>query len=305
MPIATPSTSRSAARPRRPAVKPMATIAVIGAKIGRGMVEDTHAELPRQPGGDRRLKHRAENRADARHAIARPGLDPGKVGSQRGHGAFSPGERPGRHRPGRQRWPKWWARGRAATTSGVAATRRASAERLSSSRDEDVPVPLDPLVAAAREDERLAAHDRPVPLVDVRRDDEVHLAVLVLEQHEHDPVRGRRALTRDRHPRERDRRPVPRLVELGARERAGRQVRAEERERVRPDREARVPVVGEHPLPAREVGAARASPPSARAGAGAASPRRACPGPTAGRVASPSSQRRSRRAGRSRRTRRP
>ena len=33
-----------------------------------------------------------------------------------------------------QRWPKWWARGSAVTTSGVSATRRASAERLSSSR---------------------------------------------------------------------------------------------------------------------------------------------------------------------------
>ena len=31
-----------------------------------------------------------------------------------------------------QRCPKWWARGSAATTSGVSATRRASAERLSS-----------------------------------------------------------------------------------------------------------------------------------------------------------------------------
>ncbi len=33
-----------------------------------------------------------------------------------------------------QRWPKWWARGSAVTRSGVSATRRASAERLSSSR---------------------------------------------------------------------------------------------------------------------------------------------------------------------------
>lgn len=32
-----------------------------------------------------------------------------------------------------QRCPKWWARGRHVTTSGVAATRRASGERLSSS----------------------------------------------------------------------------------------------------------------------------------------------------------------------------
>ena len=35
-------------------------------------------------------------------------------------------------------------------------------------------------------------------LVDGRRDDQVHLAVLVLEQHEDDPVGGRGALAGDR-----------------------------------------------------------------------------------------------------------
>ena len=85
--------------------------------------------------------------------------------------------------------------------------------------DEHVAVPLDALEAAADEDERLAADDRPVPLVDLLRDDEVHLAMLVLEQHEHDPLRGGGTLARDRHAGERDRRPVPRLVQLGARER--------------------------------------------------------------------------------------
>ena len=38
------------------------------------------------------------------------------------------------------------------------------------------------------EQERLAADDRAVPLVELRRDDQVHLAELVLEQHEDDPV---------------------------------------------------------------------------------------------------------------------
>ena len=36
MPIATPTTSSTAARPRRPDVKPIATMATIGAKMGRG-----------------------------------------------------------------------------------------------------------------------------------------------------------------------------------------------------------------------------------------------------------------------------
>ena len=49
--------------------------------------------------------------------------------------------------------------------------------------DEDVPVPLDALVAAADEDDRLGADDPAVALLDVIRDDEIHLAVLVLEQH--------------------------------------------------------------------------------------------------------------------------
>ena len=63
--------------------------------------------------------------------------------------------------------------------------------------DEDVLVAADPLEAAAREQQRLAAHDGAVRLVDGRRDDQVHLAMLVLEQHEDDAVRGRRPLARD------------------------------------------------------------------------------------------------------------
>ena len=93
-----------------------------------------------------------------------------------------------------------------------------------------------------------------MPLVDVLRDDEVHLAVLVLEQHEHDPLRGRRPLPRDREAGEGDRRAVRRLVQLGARERPPRAGAAGAASADGPDGEARLPVVGEHPLPAREVG---------------------------------------------------
>ena len=47
---------------------------------------------------------------------------------------------------------------------------------------------------------------------------------------------------------------APCLMQLGARQRPRRQVRTEERERVRPDRETGLPVVREHSLPARQVG---------------------------------------------------
>ena len=86
------------------------------------------------------------------------------------------------------------------------------------------------LEAAAGEEQRLAADDRAVPLVDLRRDDQVHLAVLVLEQHEDDPVRGRRAAgARPPCPATATCRPCALRVELRARERPGGQVRAEQR----------------------------------------------------------------------------
>ena len=66
----------------------------------------------------------------------------------------------------------------------------------------------------SREDQRLAAHDRAVALVDLRRDDQVHLAELVLEQHEDDPLRGRRALARDRHAGDRHARAMLLLAQL-------------------------------------------------------------------------------------------
>src|SRR5213592_2347797 len=55
--------------------------------------------------------------------------------------------------------------------------------------DDHVPVLLEALEAAAREEERLAADEHAEALVDLRRDDEVHLTVLVLEEHEDDTVR--------------------------------------------------------------------------------------------------------------------
>jgi len=53
-------------------------------------------------------------------------------------------------------------------------------------------------------------------LVDLRRDDDVDGAVLVLEQQEQDPLRRPRALARDDEPADADRRPVlqaPKLVD--------------------------------------------------------------------------------------------
>ena len=102
-----------------------------------------------------------------------------------------------------QRCPKWCARGSAPPTSASLATRRASGPSVSSSSTSTFSLRSIALEAAAREEQRLAADDRAVALVDRRRDDQVHLAVLVLEQHEDDALRGRRALARDRHARRR------------------------------------------------------------------------------------------------------
>ncbi len=96
-------------------------------------------------------------------------------------------------------------------------------------------------------------------VVDLRRDDQVHLPELVLEQHEDDSLGGRRALARDRHAGDRDARPVLLLAEHARRERPVGKVRSEQLERMDADRDARQPVVGEHPLPRglpRELGRA-------------------------------------------------
>ena len=92
------------------------------------------------------------------------------------------------------------ARAAARRPPSTSATRRASGPEALEPVDEDVAVPLDALVAAVGEQQRLVADDRPVPLVDVLRDDQVDLAALVLEQHEDDAVRGRGPLPRDREP---------------------------------------------------------------------------------------------------------
>jgi len=65
--------------------------------------------------------------------------------------------------------------------------------------DDDVPISVDVLVAAADEQKRLAAHDAAEAVVDLREDDEVDLRVFVLEKHEDDAVRGRRPLACDDH----------------------------------------------------------------------------------------------------------
>ena len=97
--------------------------------------------------------------------------------------------------------------------------------------------------------ERLAADDRAVALVHRRRDDQVHLAVLVLEQHEDDAVRGRGPLSGDGHPRHGHLSAVRcQRTAHGWRGRR-REMRAQELHRVHADREARLAVVGEHPLP--------------------------------------------------------
>src|SRR2546427_6881026 len=80
--------------------------------------------------------------------------------------------------------------------------------------DEHVLVALDPLEAATRENERLAAHDRTMLVVDGGWHDQVHRAELVFDQHEDDTVRGRRPLPRDGHPSNRHLRTIRRLFEV-------------------------------------------------------------------------------------------
>src|SRR3954467_7702918 len=127
---------------------------------------------------------------------------------------------------------------------------RQRAERLQAVH-EDVHVPVAPLETALREEQRLAAHERAIALVHRRRDDEVHLAVLVLEQHEDDALRRRRTLTRDRHPGDAYAAAVAALLELRARHHARRQVRPQQLERMHTDGKGRQAVVGEHSLPRR------------------------------------------------------
>ena len=70
--------------------------------------------------------------------------------------------------------------------------------------DDEISVPLPAFEASTCEQERLPANERAEPLVDRRRHDEVHLAVLVLEEHEHDPVRRGGPLAGDHEAGDRD-----------------------------------------------------------------------------------------------------
>ena len=109
------------------------------------------------------------------------------------------------------------------------------------------------LEAAARHEQGLATDDRAVRLVHRRRHDQVELAVLVLEQHEDDAVGRRGALARDDHARHRDVGAVWPLGQLLGREDVGVEVRAQQLQRVQPDRQRGGAVVGEHPLPVGEL----------------------------------------------------
>ena len=188
------------------------------------------------------------------------------------------------------RWPKWCASGRAETRSGAPESLRAIGASVSSLWTSDVLVPLDPLEDAAREDQRLSADDRPVPLVDLRRDDQVHLAELVLEQHEDDAVRGRRPLAGHGHPGHGHAGPVRCLAQVMAGKDTWREVRAQELHRMHADGEARLAVVGEHLLPLRRLREARASRRSGRAEGRAGAPRRPSRARSRERGTRPSSQ---------------
>src|SRR5206468_7710816 len=100
-----------------------------------------------------------------------------------------------------------------------------------------------------REQQRLAAYERAVALVHRRRDDQVHLTQLVLEQHEDDALCGRGTLPCDRHPCHTHTASVTTLSKLVARQHTIRQVWPQQLERVHADGEIRHAVVREHPLP--------------------------------------------------------
>ena len=148
---------------------------------------------------------------------------------------------------------------------------------------------------------RLAADDRRKLLVDRRRHDQVDWPELVFEEHEDDPVRGRRAAGGRRPGRRPQSAACGCSAELRARGPPPPVGAARGPSGWMPTRAGR-PVVGEHPLPVVCTGSAGVAA-RARATASAGAPRRALPGTVAGREASPSSQSRSRRGGRSSRTR--
>ena len=99
-------------------------------KDGLWVVEQPNAELPREPRPDCGLERRPQQGPHALRPRACPGSRALEMTILR-HAPFVSRESPVRVA---QRCPKWCARGSAETTSFVSATRRASAERLSSSR---------------------------------------------------------------------------------------------------------------------------------------------------------------------------
>ena len=188
----------------------------------------------------------------------------------------------GTRRPIDQRCPKWCAAGSEPCTSAPSVSSRASGPSETQLAHEHVAVAVGVLEAAAREQQRLAANDGAVAVVHLRRDDQVDLRELVLEQHEDDAVRRRRPLPRDDHARDGDVR-VVRLLARAPRSRAfpaagaGASARADAR---RP----RGSSCGSRraSAPRSSARAAPASRPSARAAARAASPLRPSRAPSSG-----------------------
>src|SRR5688572_10632641 len=105
--------------------------------------------------------------------------------------------------------------------TGKLARERAEALEL---RHDDVDVAADFLQAASDGEQRLAPYEGAVALVHLRRYDEVDEAVLVLEQHEDDAVRGHGALACDRQPRHRQLAAVGEVGQLDGGHRLRRQV---------------------------------------------------------------------------------
>ena len=98
--------------------------------------------------------------SSTRRTTSRTTTGPMHQRSRRGAESFSGGRSDGRA-------------GAPRVTSASLAALRASGPSETSSDDEQVDVAAVPLELAAREDQRLAAHDRPVLLVDLRRHDQV------------------------------------------------------------------------------------------------------------------------------------
>ncbi len=109
------------------------------------------------------------------------------------------------------------------------------------------------LELALDQHQRLGPDRQPMALIDRRRDDQVDRPVLVLEQDEHDPRSRPRSLAR--HDQPADPHPPPVLEPLQIR--AGDDLRPEpltqQRHRMRPRRQPDRVVVGEHPLPLRQL----------------------------------------------------